>query len=213
MSAAVSSSPACPDNALMGRIQRGDLSAFETLVNKYKQPVFNFVSRTLGGTGDAEDVAQTVFIQVFRSAARYEGAAKFASWIFTIARNLCLNEIRRRSRHPTSPLESGPGAPDEPCSRQFEDPKMESPLHAVLGDEMVHHLERALGELPEAQRTALILFSREELSYQEIAQVLGTSLGATRSLIHRGRERIKARMQRYFRASQNGCGFGALRAP
>lgn len=198
----------CPDNALMTRVKQGDLRAFEMLVDKYKQPVLNFVHRTLSDATEAEDVAQTVFIQVYRSAARYEGSARFVSWLFTIARNLCLNEIRRRSRHPTHPLELAPLGTEEAPARQWEDERIDTPLNAVLEGELLHHVEDALAALPEAQRTALVLFSREELSYQEIAEVLGLSLGATRSLIHRARERLKGRVRRYLKPSLlfYGCG-------
>src|SRR5476649_294522 len=93
------------DAALMLRVKRGDRAAFTELVEKYKQPVMNFVHRSLRDESEAEDVAQNVFLQVFKSRARYERTAKFTTWLFTIARNLCLNEIRRRSRHPAESLE------------------------------------------------------------------------------------------------------------
>ena len=88
-----------PDAALMLRVREGDRDAFALLVDRYKQPVMNLVARTLRDFTEAEDVAQHVFLQVYKSAHRYEVTAKFSTWIFTIARNLCLNEIRRRSRH------------------------------------------------------------------------------------------------------------------
>src|SRR5437879_12504892 len=94
-----------PDAALMLRVKQGDTGAFEQLVDKYKQPVLNVVYRMLRDATEAEDVAQTVFIQVYKSAARYQVASKFSTWLFTIARNLCLNEISRRSRHPTDTMD------------------------------------------------------------------------------------------------------------
>src|SRR5438128_1765313 len=95
-----------PDVALMLRVKRGDSEAFAELVEKYKQPVMNVVFRILRDATEAEDLAQNVFIQVYKSAHRYEVSAKFSTWLFTIARNLCLNEIRRRSRHPADSLEA-----------------------------------------------------------------------------------------------------------
>src|SRR6266511_4371890 len=94
-----------PDAALMLRVREGDFDAFEQLVEKYKQPVMNLVYRTLPDATEAEDLAQHVFLQVYKSAHRYEVSAKFSTWLFTIARNLCLNEIRRRSRHPAESLD------------------------------------------------------------------------------------------------------------
>src|ERR1051325_2156116 len=94
------------DASLMLRVKRGDRQAFEELVNKYKQPVTNVIYRTLGDATEAEDLAQNVFLQVYKSADRYRVEAKSSTWLYTIARNLCLNEIRRRSRHPADSLDS-----------------------------------------------------------------------------------------------------------
>src|SRR5580765_2204149 len=94
-----------PDAILMLRVKQGDMAAFSGLVDKYKQPVINLAYRTLRDATEAEDLAQNVFIQAFKSAKRYEATAKFSTWLFTIARNLCLNEIRRRARHPAESLD------------------------------------------------------------------------------------------------------------
>src|SRR3974390_2164814 len=104
-----------PDAALMLRVKQGDIAAFAELVDKYKQPVMNVVYRMLHDATEAEDIAQAVFVQVHRSAHRYEVASKFSTWLFTIARNLCLNEIRRRSRHPADSLDAThPEQDDQP---------------------------------------------------------------------------------------------------
>ena len=95
-----------PDAALMLRVKQGDTAAFEQLVDKYKQPVMNVVYRMLRDATEAEDVAQNVFVQVYKSASRYEVSSKFSTWLFTIARNLCLNELRRRSRHPADSMDA-----------------------------------------------------------------------------------------------------------
>src|SRR3974377_2277769 len=99
--------PAQPDPhaALMLRVKRGDRAAFAELVDKYKQPVVNFVHRSLRDEAESEDLAQNVFLQVYKSRSRYKQTAKFSTWLFTIARNLCLNELRRRSRHPAESIE------------------------------------------------------------------------------------------------------------
>src|SRR5688572_19202669 len=94
------------DAELMLRVKRGDLAAFEFLVEKYKQPVINLIYRTVHDLTEAEDLAQNVFVQVYKSAGRYEASAKFSTWLFTIARNLSLNEIRRRSRHPADSMDA-----------------------------------------------------------------------------------------------------------
>jgi len=97
--------PPDPDAVLMLRVKRGDREAFAGLVEKYKQPVMNFIYRSLRDETEAEDLAQNVFFQVYKSRSRYKQTAKFSTWLFTIARNLCLNEFRRRSRHPAESIE------------------------------------------------------------------------------------------------------------
>jgi RNA polymerase sigma-70 factor, ECF subfamily len=189
-----------PDAALMLSVKQGDMEAFSRLVEKYKQPVMNLVFRTLRDETEAEDLAQTVFLQVFKSARRYQTTAKFSTWLFTIARNLCLNEIRRRSRHPAESLDAPhPELEDQPL-HQFEEKKTCSPPDTLLRNELEQKIEQAIAELPENQRTALLLCREEELSYEEIAEVLGCSLSATKSLIHRGRETLKQKLKPYLKS-------------
>ncbi len=189
-----------PDAALMLRVKGGDMRAFEELVNKYKQPVMNVIFRTLRDQTEAEDLTQNVFVQVFKSAHRYQVTAKFSTWLFTIARNLCLNEIRRRSRHPAESLETSQTESDDHPARQFEDVKTFSPTENVLHAELENKVQLALDELPENQRTALLLCRQEELSYDDISKVLGCSLSATKSLIHRARETLKLKLKPYLQS-------------
>jgi RNA polymerase sigma-70 factor, ECF subfamily len=189
-----------PDAALMLRVKQGDMVAFEELVNKYKQPIINMLYRTLPDATEAEDLAQHVFLQVFKSADRYRVSAKFSTWLYTIARNLCLNEIRRRSRHPAESLDvSHPENEDHPL-RQYEDTKNFSAPDQLLQGELMTKVEEALADLPENQRTAIFLFREEEMSYEDIAEVLKCSLSATKSLIHRGRETLKQKLKPYLRS-------------
>jgi RNA polymerase sigma-70 factor, ECF subfamily len=188
-----------PDAALMLRVKQGDTAAFAVLVEKYKQPVMNLAFRTLRDATEAEDLAQTVFLQAFKSAGRYQTTAKFSTWLFTIARNLCLNEIRRRSRHPAESLDAPhPEHEDQPL-HQFEDHKASAAPDTLLHGELEQKISEALADLPENQRTAILLCRQDELSYEEIAEVLGCSLSATKSLIHRGRETLKQRLKPYLR--------------
>lgn len=191
--------PLDPDAELMLRVKQGDFSAFEVLVDRYKQPVMNLVYRTLGDLAEAEDLAQHVFLQVYKAAQRYEVSAKFSTWLFTIARNLCLNEIRRRTRHPAESLDLIPRDEDESCVRQIPDPKSPSPPAELLQGELEEKIQEALAELPEKQRTAILLCRQEDLSYEDIAQVLECSVSAAKSLIHRGRETLKLRLKPYLR--------------
>src|ERR1051325_6280174 len=164
-----------PDAALMLRVKQGDTVAFTELVEKYKQPVMNLVCRTIRDATEAEDIAQNVFVQAFKAAPRYKSTAKFSTWLFTIARNLCLNEIRRRTRHPAESLDAPhPEQEDQPL-HQFEDKKTFSPPESSLHGELARKIEQALADLPENQRSAILLCRQEELSYEEIAEVIGCS--------------------------------------
>lgn len=192
-----------PDAALMRRVQRGDRAAFEELVARWQQPVLNFVFRTLPDATEAEDLAQGVFVQVWKSAARYEPSAKFSTWLFTIARNLCLNEFRRRTRHPADSLDAPAHAgTDEPRGHSVEDRQITVAPDALLRSELEAKVAEAVAALPENQRTALLLWQHDDMAYEEIGTVLGCSLSAVKSLIHRARETLKGRLKPYLRTGE-----------
>lgn len=189
-----------PDAALMLRVKRGDRAAFAELVDKYKQPVMNFIYRRLRDETEAEDLAQNVFLQVYKSRGRYKQTAKFSTWLFTISHNLCLNELRRRSRHPAESLEETHTENDEQPPRQIEDKSQAAAPDNVLQSELAQKIEEALDELPENQRSAILLCRQEDLSYEQIAKILRCSLSATKSLIHRGRETLKEKLKPYLKS-------------
>lgn len=193
--------PAQPedDAELMRRVQRGDLSAFETLVDRHRQAVVNFAYRMLQDLTEAEDIAQAAFVQVYKAADRYQTSARFTTWLFTITRNLCLNELRRRSRHPADSLDQTRDDDSDAPLRQFEELRTAAPPDALLREELTAKVETAVAALPENQRTALLLYQRDDLSYEEICGVLGCSLSATKSLIHRARETLKRQLKPYLR--------------
>jgi RNA polymerase sigma-70 factor (ECF subfamily) len=192
--------PTDPDAALMLRVKGGEARAFEELVGKYKQPIVNLMYRMLRDLDEAEDLAQNVFIRVFQSAPRYKASAKFSTWIFTIARHLCLNEIRRRGRHRAESLEASQAESEEQVPRQFPDTRDIAAPQAFLQVELEAKIQEALAQLPDKQRLAIVLCREEELSYEDIACVLGCSLSATKSLIHRGRETLKEKLKPYLQS-------------
>ena len=186
-----------PDAALMLRVKQGDTGAFAVLVDSYKRPVMNLAYRMLRDATEAEDLAQVVFVQVFKSADRYRVSSKFSTWLFTITRNLCFNEIRRRARHQAESMQAPhPENEDQPL-RQFEDTQTATPPERLLHGELEDKIEQALAELPENQRLAIVLCRQDELSYEEIGEVLGCSVSAIKSLIHRGRETLKQKLKPY----------------
>jgi RNA polymerase sigma-70 factor, ECF subfamily len=189
-----------PDAALMLRVKQGDAAAFTQLVEKYKQPIMNLVWRTVRDETEAEDITQSVFVQAWKSAPRYQATAKFSTWLFTIARNLCLNEFRRRSRHPAESLDQMRDDSNDQPKFQIVDKRIRAAQDELLQGELEHKVDAAIGALPENQRIALALCRQEELSYEEIADVLGCSLSATKSLIHRARETLKAQIKPYLQS-------------
>jgi RNA polymerase sigma-70 factor (ECF subfamily) len=187
------------DAELMLRVKRGDREAFQILLQRHAPAVLNLVARILQDPVEAEDITQAVFVQVWKSATRYKPTAPFRTWLFTIARNLCLNELRRRARHPAEPLEPSSPEPDTPV-RTLPDLHAPPPTETLLQAELEAKIEEAIAALPENQRTALLLCRQGDWSYEDIARVLGCSVSATKSLIFRARETLKRRLKPYLRS-------------
>ncbi len=186
------------DVALMLLAKRGDMAAFTTLVERWQQPILHFVYRMVSDREEAEDLAQGVFVQLWKTAERYEPAARFSTFLFTIARNLCLNELRRRGRHPADRLDAPLNVDGgEEMGRQHRDPNQPGPGAETERAELFSKVDEALADLPERQRTAVALCRDGELSYEEIAEVLELSLPATKSLIFRAREVLRTRLKSY----------------
>jgi len=195
-----------PDAQLVRRVQKGDLRAFEELVERYKQPLANFIYRIVGDATEAEDLAQQAFVQMYGAIRQFEPRARFSTWLFVIARNLCLNELRRRQRHPAESLEplmhGEEGDQDRTVARGVEDRQMRRPDERVLSGELWEKAQQAINQLPENQRTALMLWIETDLSYEQIAEVLQCSLSAVKSLIHRARETLRQRLKPYLQSGE-----------
>ena len=181
------------DVRLMRLVSHGDTSAFETLVERHQSLVAGTVARMLGSNSDVEDIAQQVFIRVWKSARRYVPRAKFTTWLLKITRNLVFNELRRSKRHAHVPLQTDPGAEEFP----LKDEKNPAPDASLLQTELQQAIEDAITQLPESQRMALILRRYEQLSYEEISEVLDLSVPAVKSVLFRARTELRARLSRY----------------
>lgn len=181
------------DIDLMLRVRDGDVEAFELLVELHQGAVVGTVAKMLGGASEAEDIAQQVFIRIWKSAKRYKPQAKFTTWMFTIARNLVFNETRRRKRKPTVSVEER----EEESHRQVEDSHSSTPDQEALHAELEKAVDDAIQALPEKQRLAVVLRRYEEMPYDEIAKVLNMSVPAVKSLLFRARTQLKEALERY----------------
>ena len=184
------------DVELMGKVGAGDIRAFEELVERHQRAVIGTVAKMLGNASDAEDIAQQVFVRIWKSAVRYEAQAKFTTWLFTITRNLVFNEVRRRQRKPTVSVDER----EETTHRTVEDLLAVSPDDEMLQTELEEAIDRAIQGLPDKQRMAVVLRRYEEMPYEEIAAVLEMSIPAVKSLLFRARAHLKEALQRYLDA-------------
>lgn len=183
------------DVRLMQLVSGGDMVAFEQLVERHQALVAGTVGRMLGSNADVEDVAQQVFVRVWKSAKRYEPRAKFTTWLLKITRNLVFNEMRRRKRHALTPLQMETDGEE----MQLKDERGQTPDASLLEGELQRAIESAIGELPETQRMAVVLRRYDELSYEDIANVLDQSVPAVKSLLFRARTELRERLKGYLR--------------
>jgi RNA polymerase sigma-70 factor (ECF subfamily) len=183
-----------PSEDLMARIAKGDNDAFEILVNRHQTSVLNLIYRFIGDGTQAKDLAQEVFIRVWQSAKSYEPKAKFTTWIYRITANLCFNELKSsRQKKWFQFLRFG-----DQHEETIEDTSVDSspsPEDLLLAKERNRQISDALQSLPDNQRMALILKRYDDLSYQEISQVLGCSVSAVESLLVRAKRTLQEKLK------------------
>lgn len=183
-----------PDAQLMLRFKAGDTGAFESLFSRHMRAIVNYAYRFVHNREMAEELAQEIFLKVYEGAEGYHAQAKFTAWLYRIATNLCLNEIRKphfraarqsvevnRFQNPAAPSAAidGAGKPDKLLE-----------LQAIS-----HALKQALDQIPDKQRTAFILNKYQEFSYAEVAEIMQISEKAVKSLVHRAKETLAERLR------------------
>ncbi len=179
--------------------QSGDESAFAEIVRRFQGRIVSLAYRYLGSSADAEDLAQEVFLRVYRAKDKYERSARFSTWIYRIASNASLNHIRGRKVRRRVSAEMPTGHDGEELSI-FEDAEAPQPHDALEKDELAEVLRRIIDELPERQRLAIVLNKYEDLSYEEIAQTMELSMMAVKSLLTRARVNIKEKLVPYLQS-------------
>ena len=177
---------------LVERSQRGDLDAFNALVELHQRLVYNLCLRMLGQPAPAEDATQVTFISAFRDIESFTGA-NFRAWLMRIAGNVCIDELRKRSRRPALSLEEPSVVTGEPTDVADSTPGPE--LEAIRGEQR-RSIEAALLRLPTDQRLAVVMCDVQGFSYEEIALATRASLGTVKSRIARGREKLRRELGR-----------------
>ncbi len=177
------------EQELIQGLQRGDELAFKYLVDNYQDRIYNTVIGIVQNAEDAEDVAQEVFIQVYRSVQHFKGESKLSTWLYRIATTRALDLLRsRKSKKRFGLLQRLFGESNEPL---LELPDFNHPGVALDRKENAAKLFKAINELPENQKIAFTLHKLEDLSYQEISEVMKTSVPAVESLMHRAKQNLK----------------------
>lgn len=187
-----------PDVRLMIGVRDDQAGAFEELVEAYQQRLVGVMHHLVGNAEEAEDLAQEVFLRVYRARKKYRARCKFSTWLFTIANNLALNALRSRQRKPVVPLnvrDSGPLGP-RPAEQLVRD-RAAQPVQHVQQRELAGIVQMALAGLNERQRMAVVLNKFEDMSYEEIAEVMQLTPKAVKSLLSRARSNLRDALAPY----------------
>jgi RNA polymerase sigma-70 factor, ECF subfamily len=186
------------DHALIDQIRGGDEGAFGELMSRYRGPITNYLYRFLNDYEEAVDLAQETFVRVYFALDRYHKGFAFSTYIYRIATNLAISEIRRRKRRRLLSL-TGLFSGDGESEVEFQPPdKGKLADEALVDDERSEVIGRAIAALPEKYRVPVVLRDIEGRSYDEIAEILELGLGTTKSRISRGRGLLKEKLERYF---------------
>lgn len=188
-----------PDIRLMARVRdTDDRLAFEELVERFQHRLVGIMHHLVGNREEAEDLAQEVFLRVYRTRQKYSPSAKFSTWLFTIANNLALNSLRDKKRKPTIPFavrDSGPLGPRP--QEQLAVDAAAPPGHTLQQSEMAEIIRRALDDLNDRQKMAVVLNKFEDMGYAEIAEVMDLTPKAVKSLLSRARMRLREVLRPY----------------
>ncbi|WXH32599.1 RNA polymerase sigma-H factor [Myxococcus stipitatus] len=189
--------PETSDERLMLAFQAGDARAFEALVRRHRTPVFNFILRFVGQRARAEDVLQETWLKVVRSAGEYQAKARFTTWVYTIARNLCVDSARKESYRQAASLESPVKGENGEEGRALADALPDSgasPERGAYNARLRPLLERALSALPEEQREVFILREYSGIPFKDIAEVTGVSENTVKSRMRYALDGLRRRL-------------------
>lgn len=184
-----------PDVQLMLQAQAGSETAFREIFRRYSGKILAYVGRMVGRGARAEELTQDVFVQVFRFRHRYRPESRLATWIFRIATNVCLNELRRPEHRLRVDLWAHESDPDDTREVALPDPDAVSPEDAAAAGQLARALQREIAALPPKQRAALLMARVDGLPYKDVAEALGCTEGAVKALIFRATHGLKERLE------------------
>jgi RNA polymerase sigma-70 factor, ECF subfamily len=185
------------DAQVMLRVKAGDQPAFDYLVQKYRRPIVSFMYRMARNASAAEDLAQEVFLRVYRSRASYEASAKFTTWLYRIATNLAVNHARD-TRHERPEVTVSLDEPDEESGTTLELPDGHlTAEQALVQRERMQAIRSKVEALPEPQKLAVIMHKYQQMDYKQIAEVLKKSESATKSLLFRAYETLREQLKEF----------------
>jgi RNA polymerase sigma-70 factor (ECF subfamily) len=186
------------DEDLVSRSRGGDLESFNQLILRWERPIYAFAYRIIGREEDARDVCQETFLRAFRSLPGFKGQAKFSSWLYQIAKNLCRDWMRRQRRAPTVQMAEGA----DPAELAAEGGPVESIEDLVARRELSAVVEEAMALLPEEQRTAIVLKEYHGMTFQEIATLQGCPLSTVKTRLYQGLSVLRRHLEKDGRAPQ-----------
>ena len=186
------------DEDLVARSRGGDLESFNQLILRWERPIYAFAYRVIGREEDARDVCQDTFLRAFRSLPGFRGQAKFSSWLYQIAMNLCRDWMRRQRRAPMVQLAEGA----DPAELAAEGGPVESIEDLVARRELSAVVEEAMALLPEEQRTAIVLKEYHGMTFQEIATLQGCPLSTVKTRLYQGLSVVRRHLEKEERMPQ-----------
>lgn len=187
-----------PDETLMLRYQQGDRSAFAILVRRHQQPLYNFALRQVRVPQVAEDVVQETFVRVVQNAADFKHEARFTTWVYTITRNLCIDQIRKRAlrKHPSLDEQRGEEGDGPTLGEKIADPRASVEREAT-GTELKERIARAVDKLPDEQREVFLMREIANLPFKEIAEITGVPENTVKSRMRYALERLQEALAEY----------------
>lgn len=194
-----------PDVRLMLRVRDDDPGAFEELVRNYQSRLLAVLTHVIGRRDEAEDLTQDVFLRIYKARKGYKPRAKFSTWLFTIANNAALNYLRSKGRNQTVSLDGATASGSFSASAKDRVPSREGTASAQMRKvELSDVVREALEELGEDQKMAVLLNKFEEMSYADIASVMGRTEAAVKSLLARARMKLRESLEPYLRSGEKG---------